>query len=98
MVHSSNEVIDYETYFGEWKIQLTMQIIFFFFSKDSGETRTMHNKSRSIEIMMGSEKTIILKNLVNLFDKIIKKDQKNQQEEASLLTIVLIYCIVIFRE
>ena len=50
-----------------------MQIIFFS-SKDSGETRTMHNKSRSIEIMMGSEKTIILKNLVNLFDKIIKKD------------------------
>ena len=32
-----------------------MQIIFFS-SKDSGETRTMHNKSRSIEIMMGSEK------------------------------------------
>ena len=29
---------------------------FFFSSKDSGETRTMHNKSRSIEIMMGSEK------------------------------------------
>ena len=28
----------------------------FFSSKDSGETRTMHNKSRSIEIMMGSEK------------------------------------------
>ena len=55
MVHSSNEVIGYETQFGEWKIQLTMQIIFFS-SKDSGETRTMHNKSRSIEIMMGSEK------------------------------------------
>ena len=32
-----------------------MQIIFFS-SKDSGETRTMHSKSRSIEIMMGSEK------------------------------------------
>ena len=55
MVHSSNEVIGYETQFGEWKIQFTMQIIFFS-SKDSGETRTMHNKSRSIEIMMGSEK------------------------------------------
>ena len=33
-VHSSNEVIDYETQFGEWKIQLTMTINFIF-SKDS---------------------------------------------------------------
>ena len=62
MVHSSNEVIGYETLFGEWKIQLTMQIIFFS-SKDSGETRTMHNKSRSIEIMMGSEKNDNIKEL-----------------------------------
>ena len=62
MVHSSNEVIGYETQFGEWKIQLKMQIIFFS-SKDSGETRTMHNKSRSIEIMMGSEKNDNIKEL-----------------------------------
>ena len=27
--HSSNEVIDYETQYGEWKIQLTMLIILF---------------------------------------------------------------------
>ena len=30
-VHSRNEVIDYEAQYGEWKIQLTMQINFFFF-------------------------------------------------------------------
>ena len=42
-VHSSNEVIDYETQFGEWKIQLTLQIDFIS-SQDSGETRTMHTK------------------------------------------------------
>ena len=35
----------------------------FFSSKDSGETRTMHNKSRSIEIMMGSEKNDNIKEL-----------------------------------
>ena len=32
-VHSSNEVIDYETQFGEWKAQLTM-LINFISSKD----------------------------------------------------------------
>ena len=42
-VHSSNEVIDYETQFGEWEIQLTMSINFIF-SKDSDETRNMHTE------------------------------------------------------
>ena len=58
-VHSSNEVIDYETQFGEWKIQLAMQIDFIS-SEDSGETRTMHTKSRNIGIMMGSETNDII--------------------------------------
>ena len=50
-VHSSNEVIDYETQFGEWKIQLTMSINFIS-SKDSGKTRNLHTqKSNNIEIM-----------------------------------------------
>ena len=49
-VHSSNEIIDHETQFGEWKIQLTIQINFIS-SKDSGETRTMHTKSHN----MGSD-------------------------------------------
>ena len=52
--YSSNEAIDYETQFGEWKIQLTMSINFIS-SKDSDETRNMHTKSDNIEIMMGSK-------------------------------------------
>ena len=43
-VPSSNKVIDYETQFGEWNIQLTVKINFNS-SKDSGETHTMHTKS-----------------------------------------------------
>ena len=43
-VHSRNEVINYKTQFGEWKIQLTMAINFIS-SKDSKETCTMHTKS-----------------------------------------------------
>ena len=61
-VHSSNEVIDYETQFGEWKIQLTISINFIF-SKDFEETRTMRTKSH---------------NYLNLFYKIINRTWKNQ--------------------
>ena len=53
-VHSHNKVIDYETQFGEWEIQLTMQISFVS-SKHFEETRTIHTKSDNIEIIMGSE-------------------------------------------
>ena len=45
--HSSNEVFDYETQYGEWKIQLTMSINFIS-SKDSDETGNMHTKSNKI--------------------------------------------------
>ena len=73
-VYSSNEVIDYEAYqYGEWKIQLIMSINSISF-KDSDETRNMRTKSDNIEIMMGSEIMILLKNYANLFCKNIKKD------------------------
>ena len=39
--------------YGEWKIQLTMQINFIS-SPDPGEIRTMDSKSKNIEILMGS--------------------------------------------
>ena len=55
-------VIDYETQFGEWKIQLTMQINFIF-SKVFEETRTKSTKSDNIEIMMGSETDDVIEEL-----------------------------------
>ena len=42
-VYSGNEVIDYQTQFGEWKIQLRMQINFIS-SKDFEEACTDINK------------------------------------------------------
>ena len=54
--------IDYETQFGEWKIQLTMQINFIF-SKVFEETRTKSTKSDNIEIMMGSETDDVIEEL-----------------------------------
>ena len=71
-VHSSNEVIDYETQFGEWKIQLTMSINFIS-SKDSDETRNMHTKSNNIEIMVGSETNEIIE---ELFKSLLQRYQE----------------------
>ena len=51
--HSGNKTWVEETP-SEWKIQLTMTINFISF-KDSNETRTMHTKSNTVEIMMGNE-------------------------------------------
>ena len=68
-VHSSNEVLDYENQFGEWKIQSKMSINFIS-SKDSEETRKMHTKSNNIEIIAGSETDEMTEELF----KDIKKD------------------------
>ena len=61
-VHSSNEISDYETQFGEWKIQSTMSINFIS-SKDSDKTHTMRTKSDNTEIIMGSETDEIIEEL-----------------------------------
>ena len=51
---------------GEWKIQLSMRIIFVSF-KDANETREMHTKSDSITIMRGVETEDITNELFNTF-------------------------------
>ena len=61
-VHSRNEVIDYKTQYGEWKIQLTMSVDFIS-SKDSDETCNMHTKSDNIEIIMRSATNDVIEEL-----------------------------------
>ena len=61
-VHSSNEVIDYKTQFGEWKIQLTMSINYFS-AKYSDETNNMYTKSNNIQVMVRSETDKIIEEL-----------------------------------
>ena len=61
-VHSSTEVFDYETQFGEWKIRLTRSINLMSY-KDSDETRNMHTKSNNIETMMSSQTNDIIEDL-----------------------------------
>ena len=73
-VHSSNEVIDYETE-GEWKIQLSMDINFVP-SKDSKKICTMHRKNDNIDILMGSETY----NIKELFKSLLQKFQEGFEE------------------
>ena len=75
-VHSHDEVSNYETQFGEWKIQLKIAINFIS-SKDSKETRTMHTNSDNIEIMMNSETDEIMN---ELFRSLLQNYQKGLEE------------------
>ena len=73
--HSDNKTWVEETP-SQWKIQLTMAINFIF-SKDSDETRTMHTKSNTVEIMMGTETDEIIK---DLFESFLQKYQEGLEE------------------
>ena len=82
-VHSSNEVIDYETQFGEWKIQIIM-LINFISSKDSDETRSMLAKSDNLEILNGSETDDIIEELCESFAKISRKISRINERKQFL--------------
>ena len=75
-VHSRNEVINYVTQYGEWKIQLTMSINFIS-SKDSDENCNMHTKKDNIEIIMGSETNNIIEELC---ESLMQKCQEGLEE------------------
>ena len=77
-VHSHNKVIDDKTQFGEWKIQLTMQINFIS-SLDSRETRTIRSKRDNIEIMVVSETDDIIKELI---DSLLQRYQEWLKEST----------------
>ena len=53
---------------GEWKIQITMRIIFILF-KDKNETQVMHTKNDNIKIMSGTDTSDVIKELINSFTK-----------------------------
>ena len=62
------DMIDDHKAKGEWKIQLTMRIIFVSFT-DANETREMHTKSDNITIMIGIETEDVINELFNTFCK-----------------------------
>ena len=84
-VHSSNEIIAYETQFGEWKIELTISINFIS-SNDFNETRNMYTKSNNIEIMTGTETDDIID---EIFEPLLQKYQEGLEESMRRKEFIL---------
>ena len=62
------DMIDYYKSKGEWKIQITMRIIFTSFI-DKNETQVMHTKSDNVEIMNVIDTSDTINKLINSFMK-----------------------------
>ena len=67
---------------GEWKIQLTMRIIFVSFT-DANETRETHTKSDNITIMRGVENEDIINELFNTFRKRYQEGLETKMKGSS---------------
>ena len=61
-------MIDYYKAEGEWKIQLVMGIMFISFI-DKNETQVMHTKSNNIEIMIGTDTSDTINEVIDSFMK-----------------------------
>ena len=64
---------------GEWKIQITMRIIFISFI-DKNETQVMHTKSDNVEIMNGTDNSDAINKLIDSFMKRRTRD-KNEGKQ-----------------
>ena len=72
------ELINYYKNKGEWKLQLTVEINFISLKRGSDETRIMHTRSDTEEIMTGSDTNEIIK---GLFESFLQKYEENLQEK-----------------
>ena len=78
------DMIDNHKARGEWKIQLTMRIIFVSFI-DANETRVMHTKSDNIEIMSGIETSDAINELFNSFSKRYQEGLETKMKGSSFI-------------
>ena len=76
------DMIDNHKARGEWKIQLTMRIIFVSFT-DANETREMHTKSDNITIMIGIETEDAINELFNTFRKRYQEGLETKMKGSS---------------
>ena len=90
----TGKIIDNDSY-GEWKIQLTIQIGFIS-SLDTGEIRTMDSKSKNIKIWMGNETNNIINKLFESFKQTYQEGLEKKSGKASLFLKALIYFIIFF--
>ena len=64
---------------GEWKIQITMRIIFVSFI-DKNETQVMHTKSDNVEIMNVTDTSDAINKLINSFTKRCREKTRDKNE------------------
>ena len=69
---------------GEWKIQITMRIIFISFI-DKNETQVMHTKSDNVEIMNGTDTSDSINKLINSFIKRYQEGLETKMKGSSYI-------------
>ena len=69
---------------GEWKIQITMRIIFISFI-DKNETQVMHTKSDNVEIMNGTDTSDAINKLINSFMKRYQEELVSKMKGSSYI-------------
>ena len=78
------DMIDNHKARGEWKMQLTMQIILVSFM-DANETGVMHAKSDNIEIMSGNKTSDAINELFNSFSKRYQEGLETKMKGSSFV-------------
>ena len=78
------DVIDDYKSKGEWKIQITMRIIFISFI-DKNETQVMHTKSDNIKIMSGTDTSDAIKELTDSFTKRYQEGLETKMKGSSYI-------------
>ena len=68
----------------EWKIQLSMRIIFVSFI-DKNETQVMHTKSDNVEIMNGTDTSDAINKLINSFMKRYQEGLETKMKGSSYI-------------
>ena len=69
---------------GEWKIQITMRIIFISFI-DKNETQVMHTKSDNVEIMNGTDTSDAINELIDSFIKRYQEGLETKMKGSSCI-------------
>ena len=78
------DIIDDYMSKGEWKIQITMRIIFISFI-DKNETQVMHTKSDHVEIMNGTDTSDAINKLINSFIKRYQEGLETKMKGSSYI-------------
>ena len=78
------DMIDNHKARGEWKMQLTMRIIFVSFM-DANETGVMHTKSDNIEIRSGNKTSDAINELFNSFSKRYQEGLETKMKGSSFV-------------